>query len=76
MESLSFQQEDMATLKEAVDAKSHLGRLAPIFQKMMILKEKGSARWTAVYHCEAILAIFLIGGIIEGDLDSDFCIKV
>ena len=76
MESLSFQQEDITTLKEAMDAKSHLGQLAPIFQKMMTLKEKGSTCWTAMYHCEAILVIFLISGVIEGDLDSDFCIKV
>jgi hypothetical protein len=76
MESLSFRQSHIATLKEAIDARSHMGRMAPIFHKIATLKDKGQAPWAAAYHCEAILAVFLHGGVIEGDLESDFCNKV
>jgi hypothetical protein len=75
MESLSFQQEHITTLKGAIDARSHV-KMSPIFQNITTLKNTGSTPWTVVYHCQAILAILLIGGVIEGDLNSDFCFKV
>jgi hypothetical protein len=74
MESLSFQQEHITALKGAIDARSYV--MSPIFQNITTLKNTGSTPWTAVYHCQAILAILLIGGVIEGGLNSDFCFKV
>ena len=76
MESLSFQKEHIATLKEAIDARSQQGGMAPIFNKIATLKDKGSIPWTPAYHCEAVLAVLLAGGAIEGDLELGFRIKV
>jgi hypothetical protein len=76
MKSLSFQQNDIDNLKSAIDERSNQGRLSPVFQKFTVLKNKGKFPWKVVYHCEAILAILMTGGSIEGDLDSGFLIKV